>query len=542
VKKICIVSLVTGAIAALLLARAALACTNILVTKGASADGSVMITYSADAPFHPILGHWPATDHEPGSLYEVRTLDGKLLGKIPQVPHTYNVIGLMNEHQVAIGETTFGGREELHHDPEGLLDYDNLMILALQRARTAREAIEVITSLVDEHGYASEGESISIGDKEEAWILEIIGPGEFGDGAQWVAVRVPDGYVSVHANMSRIGEFPLDDPENCLYSDNVISFAVERGYWDPSAGKPFSFRDAYDPESPVGVRVCAGRVWSVLRRVAPSRDFSPDYHRGVVGAERYPLWVRPDEKLTLQDVMALMRDHFEGTEFDMTKGLDAGPFASPYRWRDLTWEVDGVKYCWERPISSQQAGFVFVSQARSWLPDPVGGVYWYAGDDSYTACYVPLYCGITEAPRSYTVGTIGRFSWDSAWWVFNFVSNLAYMRWSRIYPDVAKVQRDIEGTFFALQPAVEKTAVELAKKDPDLMLRYLTDYSVSHAEQVVERWRELGEYLLTKHNDGYVRGEEGGSRGVGYPTEWLRRVIESDPERWRVPIWEEAGR
>jgi len=527
-------------LAVLLAVRTALGCTNILVTKGASADGSVMITYSADAPFHPILGHWAPADHEPGATFEVRGPDGVVRGAIPQIPHTYGVIGLMNEHQVAIGETTFGGRAELEADPDGLLDYDNLMLLGLLRGRTAREAIEVMTDLVETYGYASEGESISVADPNEAWILEIIGPGEFDGTPPWVAVRIPDGCVSVHANMSRIGEFPLDDPENCLYAKNVVTFALERGYYDPASGKPFRFHEAYDPPNPVGVRVCATRVWSVLRRCAPSQQFSSDYHRGVPGAEPYPLWIRPDEKLSLQDVMALMRDHYEGTELDMTKGLDAGPFASPYRFRDLTWDVDGTKYCWERPISTQQAGFVFVSQSRAWLPDPVGGVFWYAGDDAFTTPFVPLYCGITDAPPSYTVGSIRGFSWDSAWWVFNFVSNYAYVRWSRVYPDIRRVQEDLEGTFFALQPAVEKTAIELAESDPALARRYLTDYSVSHAEDVVRKWRALGEYLLTKHNDGYVLDEKGNSVGVGYPEDWLRRIVEPDPARLRVPAPEAA--
>jgi dipeptidase len=288
--------------------------------------------------------------------------------------------------------------------------------------------------------------------------------------------------------------------------------------------------------------VCAARVWSVLRRVAPSREFSPDYHRGVPGAERYPLWVKPDEKLTLEDVMSLMRDHYEGTPYDITKGIDAGPFASPYRFRDLTWEVDGETYCWERPISTQQAGFVFVSQSRSWLPDPVGGVYWYASDDCFTTPFVPLYCGMTEAPPSYTRGTIRAFSWESAWWVYNFVSNYAYVRWSRVFPDVERARKSVEDDLLALQPAVERTARDLAQTDPDLLLRYLTDYSVSHAESTVDRWKALGEFLLTKHNDGYVLDENGKSHGVGYPTEWLRRVLEEKPHPFALPKWEDAGR
>ena len=398
-------------------------CSSFLVTKGASKDGSIMITYTCDGEFLPLLEYVPAQDHKPDEYIEIKGRDGKLRGKVKQVPYTYAVVGLMNEHQLAIGETTFGGRRELRN-PDGLLHYFFMMRLALQRAKTAREAIKVMTELVGEYGYASSGESFSIADTNEAWIMEMIGPGPGGKGAHWVALRIPDGYISAHANMSRIGEFPLNDPENCMYSKNVISFAEEKGYYYKKSGKPFSFRYAYDPPSPSNLRTCAARVWSMFRRSAPSQNFSPDFQRGVKGTKPYPLWIKPDKKLSLQDVMAIMRDHYEGTKFDMTKGLDAGPFRSPNRWRNLTWEVDGVKYSWERPISTQQTAFSFISQSRSWLPNAIGGVYWYGWDDTYTTCYVPLYCCINDLPKSFTVGDLQKFSWDSAWWVFNFVSNL----------------------------------------------------------------------------------------------------------------------
>ncbi|MEA2006139.1 MAG: C69 family dipeptidase [Acidobacteriota bacterium] len=513
-------------------------CSSFLVTKGASKDGAVMITYTCDGEFLPVLEYLPAKDHKPDEYIEIKGRDGKLRGKVKQVPHTYAVVGLMNEHQLAIGETTFGGRRELRN-PDGLLHYFFLMKLALQRAKTAREAIKVMTDLVEEYGYASTGESFSIADTNEAWIMEMIGPGPGGKGAHWVALRIPDGYISAHANMSRIGEFPLNDPENCMYSKNVISFAEEKGYYDPKSGKPFSFRYAYDPPVPSSLRTCAARVWSMFRRSAPSQNLSPDFQRGVKGAKPYPLWIKPDKKLSLQDVMAIMRDHYEGTEFDMTKGVDAGPFGSPNRWRDLTWEVDGIKYSWERPISTQQTGFSFISQSRSWLPDAIGGVYWYGVDDTYTTCYVPLYCCINDLPKSFTVGDLQKFSWDSAWWVFNFVANIANLKYSYMIKDIQKVQKALEGNFIALQPIIEKTALELFKSDPKLTAKFLTDYSVRHGELVVKRWIELGEYLLTKYNDGYVKDEKGRPRGVGYPSEWLKEVLKSKPEQFKLPKWED---
>jgi len=511
-------------------------CTNFLVTKGASKDGSVMITYTCDGEFLAHLERTPAQDHQKDEIIEIKGWRGEIIGKIKQVPHTYAVVGLMNEHQVAIGETTFGGRTELRN-PDGLLHYFTLMNLALQRSKTAREAIKVMTDLVNEYGYASTGESFSIADPHEAWIMEMIGPGKGGKGAIWVALRIPDGTVSGHANMARIGSFPLNDPENCLYSDNVISFAEEKGYYDKNSDGPFSFRKTYDPPKPSALRTCASRVWSMLRRSAPSLNLSPDFQRGVKGAERYPLWVKPDKKLSLQDVMNIMRDHYEGTEFDMTKGIDAGPFGCPIRYRELTWEVDGVKYSWERPISTQQTGFSFISQSRSWLPNPIGGVYWYGVDDTYTTCYIPLYCSINDLPEPFTKGNLQNFSWDSAWWVFNFVSNYANLRYSDMVKDIKKVQSKLEGQFISLQPIIEKTALELYNTDPELLTTYLTNYSVSQGEDVVKKWIELGEFLLTKYNDGYVKDENGRPRGLGYPTEWLRKVIESKPDQFKIPEW-----
>jgi dipeptidase len=513
-------------------------CSSFLVTKGASTDGSVMITYTCDGEFLPHLERIPAQDHKPGDEIEIRGRDGKLRGKVKQAAHTYAVVDLMNEHQVAIGETTFGGRRELRN-PDGLLHYFTLMRLALQRSKTARQAIQVMTSLVEEYGYASSGESFSIADTREAWIMEMIGPGPGGKGAHWVALRIPDGCICAHANMSRIGEFPLDDPENCLYSKNVISFAVEKGYYDPKSNEPFRFRYAYDPPKPSALRTCAARVWSMFRRSAPSLGLSPDFQRGVPGAKPYPLWIKPDKKLSLQDVMNIMRDHYEGTPYDMTKGIDAGPFGSPLRCRGLTWEVEGETYSWERPISTQQTAFSFISQSRGWLPDPIGGVYWYGSDDTYTSCYIPLYCSIQDVPESFARGNLREFSWDSGWWVFNFVANFANLRYSDMVLDIQKVQNALEKKFLTLQPVIDQTALDLYETDRELMVEFLTNYSVSQGEMVVKRWTELGEYLICKYNDGYVKDKNGRPRSLGYPSEWLKKVLKMKPTQFKLPKWGE---
>ncbi len=511
------------------------ACTNLLVTPGASTDGSAIITYTCDGEFHPHLENMPAADYPEGDSLEITEWGGKVRGWIKQVQHTYAVVDLMNEHQLAICETTSSGREELKN-PDGLLHYWDLMTLALQRAKTAREAIKVMTDLVAEYGYRSSGESITIADTKEVWLLEMFGPGEGGEGAEWVALRIPDGYISCHANKARIGEFPLDDPENCIYSENVISFAVEKGYYDPESGEPFLFNEAYCPSTPRNQRYADARVWSIFRRAAPSQEWSADYHRSVDGAEPYPLWIKPDEKLDLKAVFALMRDHYEGTDFDMTKGVDAGPYGTPNRWRPMDWEIDSVTYVWERPISTQQTGFSMVAQSRGSLPREVGGVLWYGVDDTYTTCYFPLYCCIDALPKPFTVGSLGKFSWESAWWVFNFVANFANLKYSWMIEDILAVQRELEGTSLALQPTVEKTALALLESDPEMARRYLTDYSVSRGEQVVERWRELGEFLITKYNDGYVKNDKGRPEGKGYPDSWLRDVLRARPDQFRLPV------
>lgn len=516
-------------------ASGAAACTNFIATGEATADGSVMVTYTCDGEFHPILRLLPAADHEPGAMETLTHWSGEVLGDIALPAHTYQVVNLMNEHQVTIAETTTGGREELIN-PEGMLDYWTLMRLILQRAASAREAVEVMGDLVAEYGYRSSGESFYIGDPDEAWIAEMVGPGPGGQGANWVALRVPAGYVVAHANLGRIGAFDRNDRDNCLASVGMEEFAAARGWYDPDGDAPFSWREAFHPSDPAQRRYTETRVWSLYRRCAPSREWPTDFHRGVAGAEPLPLWIKPDRKLTVADVFELMRDHYEGTEFDMTVGVDAGPYATPNRWRPMGWEVDGQAYTWERPISTQQTGFSMVTQSRAWLPDPVGGLTWYGVDDTYATCYVPLYCGISAVPTSFATGSLGKFGWDSAWWVFNFVSNYANLKYSYMIDDIRIVQAELEGDFLDLQPAIEKTAVELASSDRALMTRYLTDYSVTHAEDVVDKWRDLGEYLMTKYNDGFVKDENGQPREKGYPEAWLRAVLEQHPDKYRLPV------
>jgi dipeptidase len=515
----------------------ALACTSIVVSRGASKNGSVMITYSADAPFMPKLLYIPGGWQKEGELIQVRAWeDDRLCGPIKQVKNTYSVVGLMNEHQLSLGETTTGGRRELR-DPTGILDYDALMLLTLQRAKTAREAIKVIDELAREYGYRSSGETFSIADPNEAWIMELIGKGPGQKGIVWVAARVPEGMITAHANLSRITTFPLDDPENWLYSQDVISFAIDKKFYSTGSQKPFSYRDAYHPGiGPSQQRSCAGRVWSIYRRSAKSQAFSDAYFRGKEGAEDYPLFIKPDAPLGVSDVMALMRDHFEGTPYDMTKGLDAGPFGTPVRFRELAFKVDGAAYMWERPISTQQAGFVTVSQSRKGMPDGVGGVTWFTPDEASTSCFTPLYCGITALPAPYVKGDYKKFEWDSAWWVSNLVSNLCYDRWSRIAPDVQAAQAKREADLLKMQPVIEEAAVKLGSTDPALMREFLTNYSVSTGDAVFRNWQGVAESILTKHVDGYVKGTQGRARGAGYSPEWLKRVVADRPDQFKVDM------
>jgi dipeptidase len=409
------------------------------------------------------------------------------------------------------------------------------MKLALQRSRTAREAIETIGGLVAEYGYASTGESFSISDPNEAWLMEIIGKGPGNTGAVWVARRVPDGYVSAHANQPRIRQFPLNDPDNCLYAEDVIEFARGKGWFD-GPDEEFNFADTYAPPRFGGIRFCEARVWRFFTRVAPSQAFPIDLVRGIEGAEPLPLWIKPDRKLSARDVMALKRDHFEGTEFDLSVGVGAGPYACPYRWRPLTWKVDGEKYLNERATSTQQTGFSIVAQSRSWLPDPIGGVLWFGVDDTASTVYVPMYSGLTEPPHNFAVGTgdFETFTWESAFWVFNVVSNFAYSRYKDMIVDIQAVQQELEGSFEARQPEVEAAALKLYEEAPGLARDYLTAYSLKQAERTVSRWRQLFEQLFVKYLDGNVRDPQGNVTHPPYPDDWYRRVVEEKGDILKV--------
>ena len=529
-----------------------IACTNFLITKGASVDGSVMITYSADS--HVLYGelyYWPSRDWPEGSMMDVIEWDtGKPMGKIPQVKHTYSVVGNMNEHQVAIGETTYGGRSELASQPGAIMDYGSLIYIGLQRARTARELIKIIGDLMAEYGYASSGESLSISDPNEVWIMEIIGKGKDEKGAVWVAMRIPDGYVSGHANHPRITQFPMNDPQNCLFAPDVISFARKMGWFD-GPDSDFSFSDTYAPLDFGGARFCEARVWAMFNRINSNMKQYEDYAMGHFAKDKYgyasgrmPLYIKPDRKLSVHDVMELMRDHYEGTPMDMNNDIGAGPFSLPIRWRPMTWMIDSVGYVHERATSTMQTGFVFVAQSRNWLPDPIGGILWFGVDDTYCTVFSPMYCGMTRVPESFEVGNgdMLHYSTTSGFWVFNAVTNWVYTRWSYMIKDLQKVQRELETKYIAMTPAVDKAALELYNLDPDLSREYLTNYSVSTGNYTVKRWQELGEYLLVKYIDGNIKKEKDGvfeanPYGIpvspsqpGYPEWWLREIVRQHGE------------
>ena len=523
------------AAAFLMVPAAALACSSLLVSKGASTDGATMLTYSADS--HQLYGDLrvtPAAQHPAGATRVVIEWDtGTRLGEIPQAKRTFQVVGNMNERQLAIGETTFTGREELR-DPAGTIDYGTLMQLALERAATAREAIATMTDLVAQHGYASTGESFSISDPSEAWLMEMIGKGPGVKGALWVARRVPDGMMTAHANTPRIRTFPLRDKDT-LYAKDVISFARSKG-WFSGKDEDFSFADTYAPMTWESLRFCEARVWRVFSRAAPSVKLPVELVTGTRDTERVPLWVKPDQKLGVAEVMALMRDHFEGTPLDLTQGVGAGPYALPYRWRPLTWEAGGRKYINERAISTQQTAFSFISQSRSALPDPIGGVQWFGVDDTYSTVWVPIYAGVLRAPPSYATGRADllRYSADSAFWVFNQVSNQVYARYSEMIVDVQAVQRELEGSFLARQAAIEQAALERYKRSPEEAREYLTAYSTEQGERTVRRWRTLGEELLVKYLDGNLKDELGKVKHPGYPKAWNEQVARLDGARLEV--------
>ncbi len=517
--------------------RRASACTSFLITKGASADGSTMITYAADS--HDLYGelyYRPAEKHPPGARLLIKDWDsGKELGSILQVPETFAVVGNMNEHQLAISETTYGGREELRNEKGGI-DYGNLIWVTLQRAKTAREAIRIMGELVAEYGYYSSGETFSIADPEEVWIMDLIGKGPDEKGAVWVALRVPDGYVAGHANQARIRKFPLNDPENCIYSPDVITFARKKGYFE-GKDEDFSFTDAYAPSNCRDLRVRDARVWAMYHRIAPSLKIPADYVLCKRGAEPLPLWIKPDKKLTVADVMELMRDHYQDTPMDMTKDPGAGPFGLPYRWRPLTWELDGKQYLHERATATQQTAFSFVSQSRSGMPGPVGGVLWFGVDDTASTVYVPMYAGILKAPHHFAVGTgsFNEFTWESAFWVFNWVANFAYSRYSDMIGDIRRVQSELEKGFFEKQAEFEKKALAAYEKNPATARKMLTEYSEKASADVVARWTKLGPELLMKYLDGNVRAEDGKITHPRYPDWFYKSIVEARPGHFEMP-------
>lgn len=526
----------------------AIACTGLLVGKKASVDGSVMISYAADS--HTLYGElyrWPAAKWPKGSMLDIYEWDtNKFLGKIPQVEETYSVVGNMNEHQLAITESTFGGREELI-DSTGIMDYGSLIYVTLQRCKTAREAIKTMTDLVKEYGYYSTGESFSIADKNEVWIMEMIGKGVGNKGAVWVAIRIPDDCISAHANQSRIQQIPFDDKENCIYSPDVVSFAREKGYFK-GKDKDFSFQQAYCPYDFGGLRGCEARVWSFFRKYDKSMDQYTDLIKGDATKKPMPLYIKPDRLLSVQDVQACMRDHYEGTDLDMTKDAGAGPYKVPYRWRPSRFEVDGQLYTNERAIATQQTGFVIVPQLRSWLPDAIGGILWFGVDDADMAVFTPLYCSIQASPECYRVGNgdMMNFSWTSAFWIHNWVANMVYHKYSYMIKDIRLVQQELENGFQETLPAIDKAAQELYNKDPKEAVKFLTWYSTTTADQTTERWKKLGEYLLVKYIDGNMKKEKDGKfmqngyglseypEFPGYDEEFYRNIVKSAGERLKA--------
>jgi len=548
------------------------ACTNFIVTKGASRDGSVMVSYSADS--HTLYGelyHWAAATYPTGTMMDVIEWDsGTFLGRIPQVTQTYNVVGNMNEFQVCIGETTYGGLDTLKN-PNGIMDYGSLIYLTLQRVKSAREAIKCISDFLDNYGYASSGESFSIIDKNEAWIFELIGKGEamfdakgkplkgWTKGAVWVARLIPDGYVSGHANQARITTFPLANgttsitnkqfdklynPEiETIYSWDVVSFAKLKGLYPKEApDAAFSFCDTYAPLDFGAARYCEARVWAGFYRLN-KEEMAPyeSYARGDDLTNRFPLWIKPVEKVDVRQVMQLMRDHYEGTSMDMTKDLGAGPFECPYRWRPMGWDLDGQKYLHERATATQQTGFSFVGQSRSQYPDAFGGILWFNVDDVASSCYVPMFCCLTKIPEPFKVGngSMVEYSPTAAFWTFTKVSNFAYTRYNAMIKHINEKQDQWENQSIADINNLGKHILEIYKTDPERAIAQLNNFSNQRAHEVVGEWNKLFEYLLVKYHDGNIKKEENGKfitnetvnpqaafpEQPRYPDNWYRMIV-----------------
>jgi dipeptidase len=516
---------------------AARACTNFICSRGASTDGSTFITYAADSHTrYGQLRYHHGGDHQPGEtvkLYNYGSLKFQI--EIPQAAHTYNVVGFINECQLAIGETTWGGISPLDKGNAEGIDYGNLIYLALQRAKNCREAIKVMAELVETYGYADGGESFSLADPNEVWIFEITSKGS-EKGAVWVARRVPEGYVCGHANQARITTFPQEqrkakngerkaissknmkyvfEPEvECVYSSDVISFAKARNI-AAYAGNPkhtdadFSYADTYNPLTFSGLRACEARVYAMFNRVNSNMKQYEAFAMGDKTAKRLPLWIQPDRKLNVHDIMELMRDHYEGTPMDMTSDVGAGPFHCPYRWRPMDFEVNGKKYVHERAISTQQTGFSFVAQCRSWLPDKLGGIIWFGVDDTYSTVYCPMFCGITQVPLCFEEGngSMAEYSETSAFWLFNRVSNFCYLRYDSMIVDVRQMQGQLEQDYINI---VERVSKEYENYDDNRLVASLNKTSNRCADQMMRCWKELDQLLLMKYIDGNIKKVENG--------------------------------
>lgn len=526
------------------------ACTNFIVGKKASADGSVICSYNAD-DYGLFIGlcHYPAGKHEKGSVRKIYDWDTNVYhGQIPEAEVTYNVIGNINEYQVSIGETTFGGREELV-DTTGILDYGSLIYIALQRSKTAREAIKVMTTLTDKYGYCSGGETFTICDPNEAWIMEMIGKGPGRKGTVWVAVRIPDDAICAHANQSRIRTFNQKDKKNVMFSKDCITFAREKG-WFSGKDADFSFCEAYAYPDFSGRRFCEARVWSFFNHFSTDMERYLPYAEGKVkDAEPMPLWIKPNRKVSVQDIQECMRDHYEGTPFSLDKDPGQGVWNMPYRPTPLTYKVDGKEYFNERPTSTQQTAFSSVAQLRSWLPRQIGGVLWFGNDDGNMVAYTPVYCGNTSQPECYNTKDADAvtFSMKNAFWVCNWVSNMVYPRYSLMFGSLKSVRDSLETSYFSAQAEIERKAMVLYDENPSLAIDFLTDYSIDKAQQMIDRWRQLGTYLIVKYNDMAIKPDEDGrfirtETGLGatverpgFPENVAREIVKSSGDRYAVP-------
>lgn len=528
------------------------ACSNFIVGKKASVDGSVMCSYSADDyGMFQYLCHYPAAKHAKGEMRKIFDWDSnKYHGEIPEVAETYNVIGNINEWQVTIGETTYGGREEMV-DSTGIMDYGSLIYVALQRSKTAREAIKVMTTLANTYGYNSGGETFTICDPNEAWIMEMMGKGAGSKGAVWVALRIPDDAICAHANQSRIGKFNMKDKKNVMYAKDVVSFARSKG-WFKGKDADFSWKMAYAKPDFSGRRFCDARAWAMLNHFY---DMSP-YLDWALGknpdAQDMPLWVVPNKKVSVKDVENVMRDHYEGTPLSVADGSDIGGgiWEMPYRPTPLMYKVDGKQYFNERPVSTQQSGFVFVSQMRSWLPREIGGVFWFANDDANMAAFTPVYCSMTERPECYNTPGVDavHFSKKNAYWVCNMTSNMVYPRYSLMFPTLKEVRDSLDNSYFAAQAGVEKKAQELYAQNPQAAVKYLNDYSVEKAQQMLTRWNQLFEFMVVKYNDMIIKPTDKngtfkktpyglGATPVrpGYPEKFAKQLVKQSGDKFLVP-------